>query len=90
LRGFTPAAFQRGNFWQFVGAAADHALLSPQPAAPATITLPATEALAIPANLFGGCGPLAVVDFDFMYHQIFKQLPASASVRSSQFPVFLF
>jgi hypothetical protein len=83
-------AFQRGNFWQFVGGTAYHTLLSPQAAAPVTVNLPASEALAIPAAFFGACGPLAVVDFDVMYHQVFNQLLASAHVNSSQLPIFLF
>jgi hypothetical protein len=83
-------AFQRGNFWKFVGGTAYHTLLSPQQVAPVTVNLPASEALAIPANFFGACGALAVVDFDVMYHQVFNQLLASQSVNSSQLPIFLF
>jgi len=83
-------AFQRGNFWQFVGGTAYHTLLSPRQVAPVTVNLPASEALAVPPNLFGGCGPLAVVDYDVMYHQVFNQLLAAEPVDTSELPIFLF
>ena len=83
-------AFQRGNFWQFVGGTGYHTLLNPQILPPVTVNLPGNQGLAIPAGAFGGCGPEAVVDLDVLFHQIFSNLLASSGVSSSQFPIFLF
>jgi hypothetical protein len=83
-------AFQRGNFWQLVGGTGYHTLLTPHVSAPVTVNLPGKQGL---AGRFGGsCGPLAIVDFNVMFQQIFKQLLASegANIDSSKFPIFLF
>lgn len=83
-------AFQRGNFWKFVGGTDYHTLLSPSVAAPLVVNLPGKQGL---AGRFGGtCGPLAIVDFNVMYHQVFNQLLVSegGNVDSSKFPIFLF
>lgn len=83
-------AFQRANFWQFVGGTGYHTLLNPRILAPVVVNLPGNQGLAIPAAAFGGCGPEAVVNIDVFFHQIFPQLLASEGVKSSQFPIFLF
>jgi hypothetical protein len=83
-------AFQRGNFWQFVGGSDYHTLLTPHVLPAVTINLPGKQGL---AGRFGGtCGPLAIVDFDVMLRQVFNKLLASegANLDSSKFPIFLF
>jgi hypothetical protein len=56
---------------------------------PVTVNLPGKQGLAFG---FGGCGPLAIVDFDVMLRQVFNKLLASegANIDSSKFPIFLF
>jgi hypothetical protein len=80
-------AFQRANFWQFVGGTDYHTIVNPQVRAPVSVNLSGNQGLAIS---FRGCGPLAIVSFETMYHQIFPTLLASERVNSSQFPIFLF
>ena len=81
-------AFQRANFWQFVGGTGYHTILTPQVLAPLIVNLPGKQGLAFP----GVCGPLAIVDFDVMLRQVFNQLLVSegANIDSSKFPIFLF
>jgi hypothetical protein len=83
-------AFQRANFWQFVGGTGYHTMLNPQILSPVTVNLPGNQGIAFPASLSGACGPMAVVDFDVMYRQVFGSLLASEGVNSSQFPILLF
>ncbi len=83
-------AFQRGNFWQSVGGTGYHTLLSGHVLPAVTVNLPGKQGL---AGTFGGsCGPLAIVDFDVMIHQVFNKLLVSegANIDSSKFPIFLF
>ena len=83
-------AFQRANFWSFVGGTGYHTLLNPKILAPVIVNVPGDQGLAIPAAAFGGCGPEAVVNSSVFFHQIFPKLLASEGVSSSQFPIFLF
>ena len=83
-------AFQRGNFWQFVGGTGYHTILNPQLMPPVRLDLPPSRGLALTPALFGNCGPLAVVDFDVFKQQIFNKLLAAGGFNSSQFPIFLF
>jgi hypothetical protein len=83
-------AFQRGNFWKFVGGTDYHTILTPHVLPAVTINLPGKQGL---AGRFGGtCGPLAIVDFDVMLRQVFNKLLVSegANLDSSKFPIFLF
>jgi hypothetical protein len=83
-------AFQRGNFWQAVGGTGYHTLLNGHVLPAVTVNLPGKQGL---AGTFGGsCGPLAIVDFDVMIHQVFNKLLVSegANIDSSKFPIFLF
>jgi hypothetical protein len=82
-------AFQRANFWLHVGGTGYHTILSPQVLPPVTVNLPGKQGLAFG---FGGCGPLAIVDFDVMLRQVFNKLLVSegANIDSSKFPIFLF
>ena len=83
-------AFQRGNFWQFVGGTGYHTLLNPHVLPAVTINLPGKLGL---AGRFGGtCGPLAIVNFTVMMQQVFDKLLVSegANIDSSKFPIFLF
>ena len=83
-------AFQRANFWQFVGGTGYHTLLNARILSPVVVNVPGNQGLAIPAAAFGGCGPEAVVNSDVFFRQIFPQLLASEGVNSSQLPIFLF
>jgi len=82
-------AFQRANFWQFVSGSDYHTMLTPHVLPPVTVNLPGKQGLAFG---FGGCGPLAIVDFDVMLRQVFNKLLVSegANIDSSKFPIFLF
>jgi len=83
-------AFQRGNFWSFVGGTPYHTILNPHVLPAVVVNLPGKQGL---AGSFGGaCGPLAIVDFEVMKQQIFNKLLASesANIDSSKFPIFLF
>lgn len=83
-------AFQRGNFWKFVGGTGYHTLLNPHVLPAVTVNLPGKLGL---AGRFGkSCGPLAIVNFDVMRRQIFNKLLADegANLDSSKFPIFLF
>ena len=57
-------AFQRGNFWQFVGCTDYRMLVNATVLDPITINISANDGLAIPASLFGSCGPLGVVNIN--------------------------
>src|SRR5215469_16511209 len=83
-------AFQRGNFWQFVGGTPYHTILSPHVLPAVTIDLPGKQGLA--ARFGGTCGPLAIVNFTVMIQQVFNKLLVSegANIDSSKFPIFLF
>ena len=83
-------AFQRGNFWKFVGGTDYHTILAPHVLPAVTVNLPGKQGL---AGRFGGtCGPLAIVDFNVMLRQVFNKLLESegANLDSSKFPIFLF
>ena len=83
-------AFQRANFWQFVGGTGYHTILTPHVLPAVTVNLPGKQGLA--GSFFGSCGPLAIVNFDVMLRQIFNKLLAAegANIDSSKFPIFLF
>lgn len=83
-------AFQRGNFWRFVGGTPYHTILNPHVLAPVVVNLPGKQGLA--GSFVGACGPLAIVNFTVMKQQIFNKLLASesANIDSSKFPIFLF
>jgi hypothetical protein len=85
-------AFQRGNFWQFVSGTDYHTLVNPVLLRPVKITIAANEGLAIPASLFGSCGPLGIVNINtmdsFITGTLLPQL-AAQGVDTSQFPIFL-
>ena len=84
-------AFQRANFWKFVGGTGYHTLLSsPNVLAPVSLSISGNQGLALPAAAFGGCAPLAIVDVNVMSRQIFNQVLESAGVNSSQLPILLF
>lgn len=83
-------AFQRGNFWQNVAGSNYHTILNPQMYPAVRLNLPGDQALSLPGAFFGGCGPIAIVNFTYLYNQIFPSLLAAEGVHSSQFPVFLF
>jgi hypothetical protein len=72
-----------------VGGTDYHTILSPQVLPSVTVNLPGKQGLAFG---FGGCGPLAIVDFDVMLRQVFNKLLVSegANIDSSKFPIFLF
>ena len=82
-------AFQRANFWQFVGGTGYHTILTPHVLPAVTVNLPGKQGLAV---FFGSCGPLAIVNFDVMLRQVFNKLLAAegANIDSSKFPIFLF
>jgi len=81
-------AFQRGNFWQFVGGTDYHTLVSATVLDPITITIAANDGLAIPPSLFGSCGALGIVNINTLDSILVSKL-ASLGVDTSQFPVFL-
>ena len=81
-------AFQRGNFWQFVGGTDYHTLVNAMLLDPITINISANDGLAIPASLFGSCGALGIVNMNTLDSIIVSKL-ASIGVDTSQFPVFL-
>lgn len=83
-------AFQRGNFWRFVGGTPYHTILNPHVLAPVVVNLPGKQGLA--GSFVGACGPLAIVNFTVMKQQIFNKLLASesANIDSSKVPIFLF
>jgi hypothetical protein len=85
-------AFQRANFWQFVGGSNYHTLVNPVVFKPITINIAANEGLAIPPSLFGSCGALGVVNINtldpILTGTILPQL-AAQGVDTSQFPIFL-
>jgi len=83
-------AFQRANFWQFVGGTGYHTILTPHVLPAVTVNLPGKQGLA--GSFFGSCGPLAIVNFDVMLRQVFNKLLAAegANIDSSKFPIFLF
>ena len=85
-------AFQRANFWQFVGGTNYHTILDPQIYPAVSIDIPGDQGFAIPANLPVpvDCGPEAVVNIDYMSQQVLPRLLASEGVNPSQFPIFLF
>jgi hypothetical protein len=83
-------AFQRANFWQFVGGTGYHTILTPHVLPAVTVNLPGKQGLA--GSFVGSCGPLAIVNFDVMLRQVFNKLLAAegANIDSSKFPIFLF
>jgi hypothetical protein len=83
-------AFQRANFWQFVGGTGYHTILTPHVLPAVTVNLPGKQGLA--GSFFGSCGPLAIVNFDVMLQQVFNKLLAAedGNIDSSKFPIFLF
>lgn len=74
-------AFQRGNFWRFVGGTPYHTILNPHVLAPVIVNLPGKQGLA--GSFVGASGPLAIVNFAVMKQQIFNQLLASESAKST-------
>lgn len=82
-------AFQRANFWEFVAGTDYHTILNPQILPPVTLNV-SGHGLAIPAVVFGGCGPLAVVDLAYFFQHVFRGLLNAVGPNSAQFPVFLF
>jgi len=83
-------AFQRANFWQFVGGTGYHTILTPHVLPAVTVNLPGKQGLA--GSFFGSCGPLAIVNFDVMLRQVFNKLleAEDGNIDSSKFPIFLF
>ena len=81
-------AFQRGNFWQLVGGTDYHTLVNATVLDPITINISANDGLAIPASLFGSCGPLGVVNINTLDSIVVSKL-ASLGIDTSQFPIFL-
>jgi hypothetical protein len=83
-------AFQRANFWQFVGGTGYHTILTPHVLPAVTVNLPGKQGLA--GSFFGSCGPLAIVNFDVMLRQVFNKLLAAqdGNIDSSKLPIFLF
>jgi hypothetical protein len=86
-------AFQRAEFWDVINRSTYHTLLGPvRVLSPITINVPNDDGLALPAALFGSCGPLALVDLFYFDNLIANQiLPALASrgVNRGTFPIFL-
>jgi len=85
-------AFQRANFWQFVGGTDYHTLLNPVVFQPITLNIKSADGVAIPASLFGTCGSLGIVTFKtldaILTGSLLPQL-AAQGVDTSQFPIFL-
>jgi len=83
-------AFQRGNFWRFVGGTGYHTMLNGHVLPPVVVNLPGKQGLA--GFFVGACGPLAIVNFTVMKQQIFNKLLADegSNIDSSKFPIFLF
>lgn len=80
-------AFQRGNFWNSVSGTDYHTLVNPVVLQPVVLNIAANEGLAIPASLFGSCGPLGVVNINTLSSILTGTL--LPQFNSSQFPVFL-
>jgi hypothetical protein len=85
-------AFQRANFWQFVGHTDYHTLVNPVVFQPVTLNISSADGVAIPASLFGTCGSLGIVTLKtldaILTGTLLPQL-AAQGVDSSQFPIFL-
>jgi hypothetical protein len=90
-------AFQRAQFWQALGDAANdyHTLLSPvQVVTPVTINVPAERGLARPAQFTGGrtlCAPHARVDiewFDTYLNEVVLPALSAQGVAPANLPVF--
>ena len=85
-------AFQRATFWQLVGGTDYHTLVNPVLFEPITLNIHPGKGLALPASLFGSCGPLGIVDINtldsILTGTILPQL-AAQGVDTSQFPVFI-
>ena len=85
-------AFQRANFWQFVGGTDYHTLVNPVVLQPVAINIGSNDGVAIPASLFGTCGSLGIVTFktldSILVGTLLPQL-AAQGVDTSQFPIFL-
>ncbi len=83
-------AFQRANFWQVVGGTDYHTLINPVVFPPVALNISSNHGVAIPASLFGSCGPLGIVAIKTLDAILTGTLlPQMAGVDSSQFPVFL-
>lgn len=86
-------AFQRANFWSQIDKDHYHVLLDPVVLPPLVVTVPATEGLSVPANLFAPaftmCGPEGLVDINFFDAYVVSQLTKLNGVNPGTFPMFM-
>jgi hypothetical protein len=85
-------AFQKANFWGVDDHEAHYALLDPViPLKAVVINVPAAHGVALPGSFFGVCGPLGIVDINWLDAYLDNTvLPAlqCQGVDPSNFPVF--